>query len=125
MSRIRGFDTGIEKAVRAGINKLGLRYRKNVMSLPGRPDLVFMSARVAVFVDGDFWHGYRYPSWKNRLPTFWRAKIERNRARDRRNFAALQRRGWRVVRIWEHEVEGDLTECVRRVVSALRGERRR
>lgn len=120
MSRIRGFDTTPEVAVRRELRRHRLRYRKNVMSLPGRPDVVFPSAQVAVFVDGDFWHGYRYPSWKRRLTASWRAKIERNRARDRRNYAALRRRGWRVVRIWEHEVKTDVRGCVRRVIAALR-----
>ncbi len=97
MSRIRGFDTSLEVAVRRELRRFGLRFKANVMSLPGRPDLVFPSAKLIVFIDGDFWHGFRYPTWKRRLPQFWRRKIERNRARDLRNFAALRRRGWRVV----------------------------
>lgn len=124
MSRIRGFDTRVEVAVRAGLRGKGLRFRKNVMSLPGRPDLVFSAARLVVFIDGDFWHGYRYPAWKGRLTPFWRAKIERNRARDRRNFAVLRRSGWRVIRIWEHDVKRDVGACVRRVAAALPGSRK-
>lgn len=116
MSRIRGLGTSIEVAVRRGLRRRGLTFRTNVMSLPGRPDVVFTVAKVAVFVDGDFWHGFRYPVWGRRLPRFWRAKIERNRARDRRNFGRLRRAGWRVVRVWEHEVRRDLEKCVERVV---------
>jgi len=119
MSRIRGFDTSLEVAVRRELRRLGLRFKANVMSLPGRPDLVFRRERVVVFVDGDFWHGFRYPAWKRRLPRFWRKKIERNRARDLSNFAKLRRRGWRVVRVWEHQVKSDLTCCVSRIVAAL------
>jgi DNA mismatch endonuclease (patch repair protein) len=121
MSRIRGFDTSLEVVVRRTLRRLGLRFKANVMSLPGRPDVVFPSEKVIVFIDGDFWHGFRYPSWQRRLPAYWRAKIERNRARDLRNFAKLRRRGWRVVRVWEHEVKRDLTRCIARIITALRG----
>ncbi len=120
MSRIRGFDTSLEVVVRRELRRHGLRFKANVMSLPGRPDVVFPSAKLIVFIDGDFWHGFRYPVWKRRLLPFWKAKIERNRARDLRNFATLRRRGWRVLRIWEHQVKNDLAECVRRIVVALR-----
>jgi DNA mismatch endonuclease, patch repair protein len=105
--------------VRTGLRKLGLRFHKNVMALPGRPDVVFKKQRLVVFVDGVFWHGYRYPTWKRRLSPFWRAKIERNRARDVRNFAKLRRSGWRVIRLWEHHVKADLSACVQRVATAL------
>jgi DNA mismatch endonuclease (patch repair protein) len=119
MSRIRGFDTSLEVAVRRELRRRGFRFKTNVMSLPGRPDVVFPSARLIVFIDGDFWHGFRYPAWKRRLPRFWKLKIERNRARDLRNFATLRRRGWRVIRLWEHQVKGDFTACVSRIVAAL------
>lgn len=122
MSRIRGFDTTPELAVRTGLRRLGWRFQKNVMSLPGRPDLVFAKQRLVVFVDGVFWHGYRYPSWKHRLSSFWQQKIERNRTRDVRNFAKLRRNGWRIVRLWEHQVKADLPSCIERVTAALREE---
>ncbi len=71
--------------------------------LPGRPDFIFRGARLAVFVDGCFWHGCR---WHCRMPksrrAFWTAKIRRNKARDRYVTAALRSRGWRVLRVWEH-----------------------
>ena len=67
MSKIRSWDTGPEQALRSALHKRGLRFRKHLKSLRGRPDVVFMSARVAVFVDGHFWHGYRYPAWKHKL----------------------------------------------------------
>ena len=119
MSRIHGFDTTIEVIVRRALLNAGIRYRKHIMHLPGRPDLVFMRARVVVFIDGDFWHGYRYPAWRERLPPFWQAKIERNRRRDQKNFAKLRRAGWTVVRVWEHDVQRDLEACVHRIRQAL------
>lgn len=82
--------------------------------------MVFPSARVVVFIDGDFWHGWRYPAWKERLGPFWQQKIERNRLRDVRNFRKLRNAGWNVLRIWEHEVNIDVEACVDRINDALR-----
>ena len=62
MSRIKAKDTGLEVKVRSALHKKGLRFRKNVKELPGTPDIVFKKAQIAIFVDGDFWHGYRFPS---------------------------------------------------------------
>ena len=119
MSRIRGFDTRVEVAVREELDRLGIQYQANVIALPGRPDLVFTDAKLIVFLDGDFWHGYRYPAWKRRLSPYLKAKIERNRRRDRLNHAKLRRRGWRVIRLWAHEVKRDLPGCVDRIRSRL------
>ncbi len=119
MSRIRSTDTGIEVAVRSALHKRGLRFRKHVRGLAGRPDVVFSSARVAVFIDGDFWHGYQLSRWKDKLQPYWLDKIERNRSRDRRNFAKLRRSGWRVIRVWEHEIERDLDDVVDRIAIAV------
>lgn len=98
---------------------LGYRFRVHDPRLPGRPDVVFSSARVAVFVDGDFWHGWRFPAWAHKLAPYWREKISRNRARDAMNFRRLRRHGWIVVRVWEHEVTRDLEKCIRRIVDAV------
>jgi DNA mismatch endonuclease (patch repair protein) len=75
---------------------------------------------VAVFVDGDYWHGWRFPAWRDKLAAYWKQKIETNRRRDRRNFRRLRRSGWRVIRLWEHEVERDAERCVDRIESAIR-----
>src|SRR5436305_12652363 len=93
MSRIKGMNTSIEKLVRRSAYCRGLRYRTHVMTLPGRPDMVFPAARLVVFIDGDFWHGWQFPRWSVRLGPFWRSKIERNRARDRKNFAKFRGEG--------------------------------
>lgn len=67
MSRIKGRDTGLERLVRSVLHKNGMRFRKHVGELPRRPDIVLLSGRVAIFIDGDFWHGYRLPAWENGL----------------------------------------------------------
>jgi DNA mismatch endonuclease (patch repair protein) len=116
MSRVKGRDTGLEKLVRSELQKRGLRFRKHVKELPGRPDVAFPGARVAVFIDGDFWHGYRFPVWQSQVSEFWRRKIEGNRKRDKRTFRLLRSRGWRVLRLWQHEIERDIDGSVHRIV---------
>lgn len=119
MSRVKGKDTGLEKLVRSELHQRGLRFLKHVKDLPGKPDVVFPRAKVAVFIDGDFWHGYRFPLWENNLADFWKEKIRKTRERDQKNFKKLRRRGWQVIRIWQHEVENDLNDCVERIVKCV------
>lgn len=120
MSRVRNKDTDIELDLRRAVHARGLRFRKHVRELPGTPDMVFAGARVVVFVDGDFWHGWRFPEWRHTLSPYWVEKIEGNRRRDRNNFAKLRRRGWRVLRVWGHEVKVDVNQAADRVEDAVR-----
>lgn len=120
MSRVRGKDTSLEIAVRSALHRRGLRFRKNVSALPGRPDVVFPRYKVAVFIDGDFWHGYRLHYWADKLSPQWREKIEQTRRRDRANRTALRRMGWTVVRVWGHEVKRDLAACTDKISRAVR-----
>jgi DNA mismatch endonuclease, patch repair protein len=119
MSRIRGKDTGIELTLRSALHRAGFRFKKNVKGLLGTPDIVFRRARLLVFVDGDFWHGYRFPQWATSLPEFWQEKIRRNRTRDRSYHAKLRRQGWKVIRIWEHEIHQNLEAVVSKIASNL------
>jgi len=119
MSRIRGRDTKPELAIARALRVHGLRFRSHARDLPGRPDFVFRTEMVAIFVDGDFWHGWRLPAWRHKLTRYWKDKITANRVRDRRNRRALARRGWVVVRLWEHQIERDLVACIARVRSSL------
>ena len=120
MSRIRGRDTGPERKVAEGLRAEGLAFECHTTDLPGRPDFVFRTKRVAVFIDGDFWHGWRFPVWRDKLSEAWEAKIATNRRRDVRNHRRLRRAGWTVVRIWEHQVERDLAACMRRILSIVK-----
>jgi len=121
MSRIKGKDTGLEMRVRSALHRRGLRFRKHVKDLPGKPDVVFRKARVAVFVDGDFWHGYRFPSWEDKVSDFWKKKINKNRERDIANHRKLRRMDWTVIRLWQHELEEDFDACIDRILEAVRG----
>ena len=119
MSRIKGRDTGPERQLEAMLRRTRRRFETHARDLPGRPDFVFRKARVAVFVDGDFWHGWRFPAWRLKLSEKWEAKIDANRRRDRRNHARLRRDGWSVVRIWEHQLKRDPQSCLVRILDAL------
>lgn len=121
MSCIKGKNTRPERIVRSELHKRGLRFRKHVINLPGKPDIIFVKAKVAIFLDGDFWHGYRFPQWKHKYTKFWQKKIGDTRKRDKRNFAKLRRMGWRVIRIWEHSIEKDLDAVVKKISNAVNG----
>jgi DNA mismatch endonuclease (patch repair protein) len=107
MSRQRSRDTEIEGALRRELHRLGLRYRvhrRPVRAVRREADVVFGPAKVAVFVDGCFWHGCpEHGTWPKRNGEFWRAKIEANRVRDANTDLVLAEAGWLSVRVWEHE----------------------
>lgn len=108
MSRIRSRNTASEVALRQALHRRGLRFRIHVRSLPGTPDIVFPAARLAVFVDGDFWHGRHYAAKHAEWKEYWRAKIARNMERDRAADEALAAAGWRVLRIWERDLRSKI-----------------
>jgi len=110
MSRIRGRDTSPEIELRSAVWKLGLRYRLNLRVARIRPDFLFPRLKLAVFVDGCFWHGCpdHYVRPRSSTAEFWARKLAQNVARDERQLKQLQADGWRVLRIWEHEVESSL-----------------
>jgi hypothetical protein len=86
---------------------------------------VFRHARVCVFLDSDFWHGWQYPRWKHLLKTeFWRTKIQRNRARDKQVTRKLRREGWTVLRFWEHNLGKNIESAVASVASTIVSKRR-
>lgn len=112
-----------EVAVRTLLKRCQLKgWRSHLNSLPGRPDFAFPTENVAVFVDGCFWHGCRTCT-KGRRPAvnaaFWHEKISGNIRRDRRVARALRKRGWTVVRIWEHSVEKEPGRVARRLLKAV------
>ena len=107
MSLIRSKNTGIEKEVFRYLRRAGINFRRHYVQVPGRPDVALPSKKRAVFIDADFWHGWRFAQWGGRLPSdFWKEKISSNIRRDKRNFALLRRKGWKVLRIWGHQLTG-------------------
>lgn len=124
MQSVRSKDTGPELALRRALWKAGLRYRlhaKPDVTLRRRADLVFFRERVAVFVDGCFWHGCPiHRSWPKANSAWWRQKIEYNMARDVDTTARLEAAGWTVIRIWSHEPIDEAVAKVRAALSELR-----
>ena len=120
MSHIRSKATKPEMAVRRWLWAHGYRYRLNVKSVPGKPDIVMRRYRTAIFVNGCFWHGHEGCS-KFVMPKsntdFWQAKIERNRTRDTRNYEELMQAGWQVVVIWECNLVKDKLETTMQQVA--------
>ena len=118
-------DTPCELAIRSAVHRLGLRFRVD-WPLPGtrrRADLAFTRARVAVFVDGCFWHGCPiHGTWPKANASWWRDKIEKNVVRDRSTTTSLETAGWTVLRFWEHD---DMTAAAQVISETLRRSRER
>lgn len=119
MARIRGRDTGPERMMKSILEHLGVPFREQDRTLPGRPDFVLPEHRIVILVDGDFWHGWRFNDWKHKLSPHWRSKIGSNLRRDRRNRLALRAAGWTVVRVWEHQLERSGMQVRRRLRANL------
>lgn len=117
-------DTKPEVLLRKALWRAGLRYRKNVASLPGNPDLVFPKAKIVIFCDGDFWHGRNWEARKSRLQrgtnaSYWVKKIERNMMRDAELNRKLTESGWVVVRFWETDISTRLGEITIEIIHLL------
>lgn len=109
MSLVRSTNTKPELAFRklisSAVYPLGYRYKLNYKKLPGKPDLVFISQKIAFFVDGSFWHGYRLRHGQSLSQKYWLPKIKRNMQRDKEVDQRLRKLGWKVIRIWDHELQ--------------------
>jgi len=124
MRRIKSINTKPEIAFRRALWSAGVRYRINSTDLPGKPDIVLKKQRIAVFIDGEFWHGFEWEKKKGTLKSnraYWINKIEGNMARDRQNEAILESNGWRVLRFWETEIKTNLEYCLSKVMTILKG----
>lgn len=116
MARIHLKHGKAETTLAKALWRSGYRYRLNYKKLPGSPDIVITKLKIAIFVDGEFWHGYDWETRKIKLKAnreYWIEKIEENIARDRRNDARLETMGWIPVHFWEKEIKKDLVGCIR------------
>ncbi|MCR9099610.1 MAG: very short patch repair endonuclease [bacterium] len=126
MSRIRSKDTKAEVRLRKALWARGYRYRKNVKSLPGSPDIAIKKYKVAVFIDGEFWHGYNWEEKQHAIKrnrAYWIPKIERNMERDRENTRKLQEKGWLVLRFWEQRLKKEFNICLALITEAIEDRR--
>jgi len=122
MQAVKATDTKIEVALAKFLFARGHRYRKNDKTVFGKPDLTFKKLKIAVFVDGEFWHGKDWDSTKNRLKTnqeFWYKKIERNIERDKEVNQKLLENGWTTLRFWGNDIKKDLLNCAIEVENAI------
>jgi DNA mismatch endonuclease (patch repair protein) len=122
MSKIRGTNTKPEILLRKELWKLGFRYRLHVSHLKGKPDIVLNKYKTVIFIDGDFWHGYNWPEKKTKIKAnrpYWINKIERNMERDKENNLWLSSHGYHVLRFWEHQVQKNLTGCIKKIVTQI------
>jgi len=123
MSRVKNSDTALENALCAELNRRGIRsFSRNVRTVIGKPDIVFAARKIAVFCDGDFWHGYDWKNAQNEIKSnrdFWITKIEKNMARDATVTKQLKANGWIVLRFWGHQIKKDLSGCADTIEARL------
>ena len=114
MQQVKNKDSKIEVLLRKELWSRGLRYRKNVNRIYGKPDIVFIGKKIAVFCDSEFWHGYNWEERKKDFKShqeFWIPKIERNMERDAEVTAKLESEGWTVLRFWGNEIKKNTAQC--------------
>ena len=122
MQQVKCKDSQIELLLRKALWDKGYRYRKNVKSVYGHPDIAFIGKKIAIFCDSEFWHGY---DWENRKKDFkvrqdfWIPKIERNIERDKEVTQKLEGEGWTVIRFWGKEIITNMNDCVRKIEEYL------
>ena len=118
MQAVKNKDSKIELLLRKELWQRGLRYRKNVKSVFGHPDIAFIGKKVAVFVDSEFWHGFDWKNRKNDFKShqeFWIPKIERNIQRDKEVDEKLRSEGWTVIRFWGKDIKKNVQACAEAV----------
>lgn len=123
MSRIKNKDSDIEIALRKELWARGIRYRKNSTKIVGKPDIVFLAKKVAVFCDSEFWHGYNWEERKKDFKSnqeFWIPKIERNIQRDREVTEELEKDGWIVLRFWGKQIKKETSMCADLIEQTLK-----
>lgn len=118
MAKVKNKDTDIELILRKKLWASGLRYKVNY-KIFGKPDIVFPKEKVAVFCDGDFWHGRHYKKEKKNYKKFWLDKIATNIKRDKDVNNKLKREGWKVLRFWKTEILRNSDKCIETIKSSL------
>ena len=122
MSKIRSNNTRPEVEFRKKLWSRGIRFCRNKTNLPGNPDVVIKKYKIALFVDGEFWHGYNWSEKKKTIKSnraYWIPKIERNIARDKVSAKELRRGGWIVLRFWQNAVDRRIDQCILKVGKAI------
>lgn len=122
MKQVRNKDSKIEVILRKELWSRGIRYRKNVNRIYGKPDIAFIGMKIAVFCDSEFWHGYNWDERKKDFKShqeFWIPKIERNMQRDIEVNEKLESEGWLVLRFWGNDIKKKTAECADQIENAI------
>jgi len=122
MSHNRSNNTSIEILLRRALWHAGIRYRKNFKILPGKPDIAITKYKIAIFCDGEFWHGKNWETKKNKIKTnhdFWISKIERNIIRDNKNDKKLMNMGWVVLHFWGDDIKNKPEDCLNEIKETI------
>ena len=123
MQQVKNKDSKIEVLLRKELWSRGIRYRKNVTRIYGKPDIVFIGKKIAVFCDSEFWHGHNWEERKNDFKShqeFWIPKIERNMERDREVNEKLISEGWVVLRFWGKDIKKNTAQCADQIETVVR-----
>ena len=123
MKAVKSVDTKIEVKLRLALWHQGIRYRKNFKIYSCKPDIVLTKYKIAIFCDGDFWHGKEDPNIVKHNKKFWVEKIKRNMERDLENTIELRDNGWVVLRFWESDIEKNLTEYVDVIIKEIKNKK--
>lgn len=122
MSRVRSKNTKPELVLFKELKKSGIKFEKHY-HIPGNPDAVLLKENLAIFVDGEFWHGKDFNKWKDKLSDFWVTKISENIKRDKKNNLVLKNFGWRIIRAWGRSVNKNPKIIIRRIKRLLKNKR--
>lgn len=122
MRKIKAKNTTPEIVLRKTLWNEGIRYRKENKEIIGNPDISLKKYKIAIFIDGEFWHGYNWQEKKEKIKSnreYWIRKIESNIARDKKNNQMLYEQNWIVLRFWEHEIKKELNKCIDKIKNAI------
>lgn len=122
MGKIKATDTKAEILLRKRLWDKGIRYRKNNKNILGCPDISIKKNKIAIFVDGEFWHGFNWKKKKKKIKSnrkYWIKKIEGNIHRDSKTNKILRKEGWVVIRLWEHEIKKDTEACIKLITREI------
>jgi DNA mismatch endonuclease Vsr len=127
MKAVKSKDSKIELKLRKALWDRGYRYRKNFAKITGKPDVVLLSSKIAIFCDSEFWHGYNWEDKNNEIKSnrdFWIKKIELNMKRDKKVNEQLEKEGWIVLRFWGKEIEKNLDKCIELIENTIEVKKR-
>lgn len=122
MSKIKSNNTRPEILLRKKLWGKGVRFSRKGSNMPEKPDIELKKYKIAIFIDGEFWHGYNWAEKKKNLKSnrkYWVPKIERTISRDRQNNKSLKVKGWRVVRFWGHQINEDTEKCIKKIKALM------